>query len=415
MSAQEKSTGPAQQALSRALACIAGQESRVGAWQWLDEGAARRMAREIDDVRAGRPLHGMLIGVKDIIDTHDMPTGLGFAPYAGRQPAWDAGCVAACRDAGALVLGKTVSTEFAYFAAGKTRNPHDLEATPGGSSSGSAAAVAAGMVEAAFGSQTAGSLIRPAAYCGVVGYKGSHDAFGLSGIRPLAQSFDSLGIMAREVEPIARIRQVLNGEAVLPLVVPMRAPRLGLCRTRQWGLLEPAARQAVEDAAKALAAGGANVEAVQLPESFEEAFDCHGLVMAYEVARNYAFEYSHYADRLSAAFKGLCEKGQAVSHASYRAAKETLGRLKAELGMHLAGFDAWVAPAALGEAPLAVEGTGSPLMCILWTALGAPCLALPVGKGPRGLPLGVQLVAAPGADASLLAVGAWAQARLRPA
>ncbi|MDH2236533.1 amidase [Pigmentiphaga sp. GD03639] len=413
MSEEEKAAGLAQEALRRALACIAEREARVNAWQWLDENEAWRAAREIDRSGPGGPLHGMLIGVKDIIDTHDMPTGLGFDPYADRRPAWDAGCVAACRDAGALVLGKTVSTEFAYFAAGKTRNPHDFAATPGGSSSGSAAAVAAGMVDAAFGSQTAGSLIRPAAYCGVVGYKGSHDAFGLSGIRPLAQSFDSLGIVAGSVEPVTRIRQVLNGEAVEPLTVPMRAPYLGLCRTRQWEFVEPAARQAVEEAARMLAAGGATVEAVQLPESFEQAFDCHGLVMAYEVARNYAFEYRHYTDRLSAAFNGLCEKGQGVSHASYRMAKETLRCLKAELGAHLAGFDAWIAPAALGEAPPAVEGTGSPLMCILWTALGAPCLGLPVGKGPRGLPLGIQLVAAPGEDAGLLAVGAWVEARLQ--
>lgn len=392
---------------------IGVREGEVGAWTWLDTDRAMKEAREVDRRGSGGPLLGLILGVKDIFDTHDMPTGLGFAPYRDRRPAWDAACVAACRQAGAAVLGKTVTTEFAYFAAGKTRNPHDLQATPGGSSSGSAAAVADGMVDAAFGSQTAGSLIRPAAYCGVIGYKASHGAFGLSGIRPLAQSFDSLGILSRTLQNIRAIHRVLSGVGEESEKAEARAPRLGLCRTGHWQEIDPAARTEVERAVALLRKRGAEVSEIATPQSYKAVLEDHGLIMAYEVARNYAFELAKHADALSEPFKALCRRGLSVTHDAYRAAQGRLQREKSAFGDAIADLDAWISPSALGEAPVATAGTGSPVMSLFWTALGAPCVALPTGFGPNRRPLGIQLVNAQGEDQRLLGAALWVNRHLR--
>jgi Asp-tRNA(Asn)/Glu-tRNA(Gln) amidotransferase A subunit family amidase len=390
---------------------IAARETHVGAWTCLDADRAMNEAREVDRDGSGALL-GLVLGVKDIFDTHDMPTGLGFQPYGERRPVWDAGCVATCRQAGAVVLGKTVTTEFAYFAPGKTRNPHDLQATPGGSSSGSAAAVADGMVDAAFGSQTAGSLIRPAAYCGVIGYKASHGAFGLSGARPLAQSFDSLGILSRTLENIQAIRRTLEGPAEAPKQAGPHVPRLGFCRTGHWREMDASAQAEVERAVAVLKECGADIIEIVTPGSYKSVLDDHGLIMAYEVARNYAFELHKHADKVSEQFKALCKRGLSVSHDGYLAAQRRLEREKSEFREEIAGFDAWLSPSALGEAPLATEGTGSPVMCLFWTALGAPGVALPSGFGPNKRPLGIQLVNAQGSDQKLLTAARWVNQRL---
>jgi Asp-tRNA(Asn)/Glu-tRNA(Gln) amidotransferase A subunit family amidase len=399
------------EALVRAcLERIAAREQEVGAWAWLDPQAALEAARRADASPVRGPLHGVPIGVKDIIDTVDMPTGLGFAPYAQRRPSWDASCVAACRKAGAIILGKTVTTEFAYFAAGKTRNPRDLLATPGGSSSGSAAAVADGMVPLAFGSQTAGSLVRPAAFCGIFGYKASHGEFSLSGIRPFAESLDSLGVLARSIDDLALMRQVLLDRAGAPLPASpfgARSPRLGFCRTAQWTDMEPGARIAAENAVARLAAAGARVDAIALPPAFAPLIDAHRAIMAYEAAQNYLFEREQFKGQVSEAFMALCEAGLAISRTYYLRAREQVAQAKQEFRQLFAGYDAWIAPSALGEAPLASTGTGDPVMSRMWTALHAPCLAVPTERGERGLPLGVQLVAVEGNDDSLLDAGAW--------
>ena len=391
---------------------IAEREKEVGAWAWLAVEHAMTEARVADRDRSIGSLYGLILGVKDIIDTHDMPTGLGFRPYDQRHPVWDAGCVAACRQAGAVVLGKTVTTEFAYFAAGKTRNPHDLTATPGGSSSGSAAAVADGMVDAAFGSQTAGSLIRPAAFCGVIGYKASHGAFGLSGIRPLAQSFDSLGIISRSLQNIRAIREVLTGQIEKAQPAVMRPPRLGFCRTEHWPEMEVVARTVVERAVDALKERGAEIVESASPEFYKSVLNDHALIMAYEVARNYAFELNQYTDKLSEPFLALCKRGLSVSYDDYGAAQDRLTRARAGFREQISEFDAWIAPSALGEAPLVSEGTGSPVMSVFWTAVSAPCLALPCGFGHNKRPLGIQLVSAPGLDETLLATAGWVERHL---
>lgn len=394
------------------LGRIGARESDLGAWVWLDAEQALREARDADSATSNKPLHGLVLGIKDIIDTHDMPTALGFESYRSRRPRWDAACVAACRVAGAVVLGKTVTTEFAYLAPGKTRNPHDLTATSGGSSSGSAAAVADGMVDAAFGTQTAGSVIRPAAYCGVIGYKASYGAFSLSGIRPLAQSFDSLGIISRSLRNIEAIRQELTGHADGGDALVGRAPNLAFCRTEHWRDLEPAAQFEIERVVEVLQMRGVQIKEIDFSESYSTLFRDHALIMAYEASRNYAFECEKHRKSLSAPFLALCKRGALVSYREYKAAVVRVSRARCAFSHDVAEFDGVLAPSALGEAPEASVGTGSPIMSVFWTTLGAPCVALPCGYGPKKRPLGVQLVSVPGADQGLLKVAAWVEQHL---
>lgn len=387
---------------------IAAREAAVGAWQYLDPEQALAQARAADRSSARGPLHGVPIGVKDIMDTDDMPTTLGSPIYAKRRPQWDAACVAAARAAGAIVLGKTVSTEFAYFEPGKTRNPHHLLHTPGGSSSGSAAAVADGMVPIALGSQTAASVIRPAAFCGVFGYKASFGEFSLSGIRPFAQSLDSLGILARSVADIALLRAVLLGTPVSALAPMTVLPRLGLCRTGQWALATADTHHAVEQFAERCRQAGASVVEITLPEHFTALIDAHKTIMAYEAAHNYCYETTRWSAQLSSAFLALTATGRQVGRAAYREALARVALAGQELRSITGGLDALIAPAAIGEAPLATSGTGDPVMSRMWTALQLPALAVLAAKGATGLPLAVQLVAARGADDLLLQVGHWA-------
>jgi len=405
------------EALVRAcLARIEARERDVGAWAYLDPDRALALARAADRGEGRGPLRGVPVGIKDIIDTVDMPTTLGSRLYSARQPQWDAACVAALRAAGAIILGKTVTTEFAYFQPGKTRNPHRLQHTPGGSSSGSAAAVADAMVPVALGSQTAASVIRPATFCGVFGYKASFGELSLSGIRPFAESLDTLGILARSVADIALVRDVLMGfpdaAAMLPLAAP---PVLGLCRTPQWSLADACVRRAVEEGAQKMRRAGVRVRDVELPPQFAALIDAQKTIMAYEAARNYVFETTRHADRLSEAFRALTDQGARTPRAAYIDAKHRVRGARAELGAVFADCDALIVPAAAGEAPLAGSGTGDPVMSRMWTALHVPSLAVPVTVGPQGLPVGLQLIGAQGADAQLLQVGEWAARALAAA
>jgi amidase len=309
------------------------------------------------------------------------------------------------------MLGKTVTTEFAYFSPGKTRNPHDLAHTPGGSSSGSAAAVADNMVPAAFGSQTAGSVTRPAAFCGIVGYKASHGEFSLSGLRPFAESFDSLGVLVRSVGDAALMRDVLLQRAPTAIKPLARPPRLGFCRTFDWSGMEAGAQGATQAAITALAALGAQIEEIELPPEFEPLTALHRIIMAHEAARNYAFEQAFHRDQISPQLLALCETGLGVSREAYFEAQDGLAWCRMEFARLFAGYDAWLAPAALGEAPLASSGTGDPLMSRMWTALQGPSVSLPIGLGPR-LPVAVQLVAPPRGDDRLLSVALWVEQQL---
>jgi Asp-tRNA(Asn)/Glu-tRNA(Gln) amidotransferase A subunit family amidase len=403
------------EALVRAcLDRIDAREADVGAWQYLDRDLALEQARAADDGRASGPLRGVPIGVKDVIDTVDMPTGLGTPLYEGRRPTWDAACVAAARAAGAVVLGKTVTTEFAYFQPGKTRNPFNIRHTPGGSSSGSAAAVADYMVPLAFGSQTAASLIRPASFCGIYGYKASFGELSLSGIRPFAESLDALGIMARAPADIALLRGVLLGSTKRAAFAALEAPpRMAVCRTAQWDRAEPCSQAAVDAFAARCGSAGARVTNVELPPHFADLIDAQKAVMAFEAAHNYVFEATCHADALSERFRALIDDGQRITQAAYRDARRAIAAAAAELAALFTHCDVFVTPATLGEAPRATTGTGDPLMSRMWTALHVPALAVPVAEGPQGLPVGVQLIAAHGADDLLLRIGEWARTALK--
>ena len=389
------------------LARIAQREPQVGAWQFLDSTRALERARAADKLPPRGPLHGIPVGIKDIMDTVDMPTTLGSPMYAKRQPDWDAACVAALRAAGAIVVGKTVSTEFAYFQPGKTRNPHNLLHTPGGSSSGSAAAVADCMVPVALGSQTAASVTRPAAFCGVYGYKASHGEFSLSGIRPFAESLDSLGVLSRSVDDIVLLRTVLLGGPHTERQPLARPARLAVCRTPQWSQAEPQAQQALETLLQACRKAGAVVSELDLPAQFAGLIDAQKTIMAYEAAHNYVFETTRCPEQLSAAFRALTEAGRGISRDHYASAKREVVQAKRVLRNMAAELDAWISPAAIGEAPLATSGTGDPVMSRMWTALQGPSLCVPLGRGVQGLPLAAQLVALPGHDDDLLQVGQW--------
>ena len=390
-------------------ACLERIEERepvVGAWIHLDPRAALAEARERDRLPARGPLHGVPVGVKDIIDTGDQPTAYGAAAYEGHRPIADAACVALVRQAGGVILGKTVSTEFAYFTPGKTANPHNPAHTPGGSSSGSAAAVGDRMVPLAFGTQTSGSVIRPASFCGAVGYKASFDGLPTVGVKVLAQTLDTLGVFSRSVADLALMRAALVGAPATP--APRSAsPRLGLCRTAQWGSAARETQKAVEAAADVLGA-----EEVELPPEFESLLDAQQTILAFESARAFAWEARHRADRISARFLALLDEGRAVPFERYLRAQKQTAACRRALADIFTRFDALIAPAAPGEAPMGLAATGDPLFNKMWTLLGSPCVTLPGAKGPNGLPVGVQFVGGLRDDDALLSLCAWAEPRL---
>ena len=391
--------------VSACLARIDADERDVGAWQFLAREQALAQAREADRGGNRGPLHGVPIAVKDLFDTFDMPTTLGSPIYANRQPPWDAACVAAARAAGAIVLGKTVTTEFASYHPGKTRNPHDRTRTPGGSSSGSAAAVADGMAPLAFGTQTAASVTRPAAFCGVVGYKATFGELSLAGVRPLAHSLDTLGVFARSVRDVALLRDVLLGATPAPLADSASPPRLGLCRTPLWPLAEPAMRDALEAAVERLRDAGLQIDEIELPEAFGTLTDAQQTIMTYETARNYLFESTQRPDGLSASFRAICEAGLRIDRDTYLGARRRVADALQRLPDAMRGCDALITPATRGEAPPIDGSTGDPVMSRMWTALGTPTLALPLPRAGGTLPLAMQLIGAPHADRRLLAVG----------
>lgn len=392
------------------LARIAEREPVVGAWEFLDPELARAQARALDRGPRRGALHGVPVGIKDIMDTADMPTAYGSPIYRGHRPAADASCVALLRAAGAVILGKTVTTEFAYFRPGKTANPHNPRHTPGGSSSGSAAAVADNMVPAALGSQTAGSVIRPAAFCGVVGYKPTFGAFSLAGIKPFSASLDTLGLMARDVQDIALLRTVLLAvEERLPQV---EDPRIGLCRTAHWSAAESATQAAVEQAAGALAAAGATVTEFEPAGDFAAITEAQKTIMAFEAARSYAPEHLAHGDQLSPKLAELLAAGRRVSLEDCAKAQALAEEARRRLDEEMRGLDLLITPSAPGEAPEGLHATGDPLFNRAWTLLHVPTITLPAFTGPRGLPIGLQLVSRRGDDARLLAFAKWAAGRL---
>jgi len=384
---------------------IDAREETVRAWAHLDRAAALEAARRLDSSAPRGPLHGVPVGVKDIIDTADLPTECGTPVHAGRRPERDADCVAALRAAGAVVLGKTVTTELALYQPSKTRNPADPSRTPGGSSSGSAAAVADGMVPLALGTQTAGSVIRPAAFCGVLGFKPIRGVLSLAGVKPLSERLDTLGLFAREVEDLRLLGAALG--ASWP--ASGAAPSFAVCRTPWWERADGDSRAAVEAAAERLRAAGARVRSVSLPATFDGLVEAQDTVQAHDCARSLAWELSEHGDELSDVLRAYLEHGRRVAADEASAAAALGAESAAELSALLGAGEVLLVPAVVGEAPPLSEGvTGDPLFCRPWTLLGTPALSVPGLTGSHGAPVGVQLVGAVGADAAVLDAGALA-------
>jgi Asp-tRNA(Asn)/Glu-tRNA(Gln) amidotransferase A subunit family amidase len=350
------------------------------------------------------------IAVKDIMDAAGLATEYGSPVYRGHVPTADASCVALARAAGAIVVGKTVTTEFANLTPGPTVNPHNPAHTPGGSSSGSAAAVADGHVPLAFGTQTAGSVIRPASFCGVAGFKPSFNRHAVAGVKPVAQSLDTIGWFATSVEDLALMRSALLAEPVM--VLTERQPRIGLCRTHEWRHAAPDTVEAVEGAAAALAAAGASVREAALPALFGRLAEDQLTIMFYEAHRALAFERLAHGPALSAALRERLEAGGRTSIEAYEAAQARSAAGRLALDEVFGGVDVLLAPSAVGEAPLGLASTGDPLFNRIWTLLGVPCVNLPGFTGRQGLPVGVQLIGPIGADRALLAHARWAEGRL---
>jgi len=398
----------AEQMARACLARIEERESTVGAWIHLDPDAVLAQARKLDAGAVRGPLHGLPIGVKDVMDTIDMPTSYGSAAYPGHRPAADAAGVALARAAGALVLGKTVSTEFAWFHPGKTANPRDPRCTPGGSSSGSAAAVADAMVPLAFGTQTAGSIVRPASYCGVVGYKPTYATLPRAGIKALAESLDTLGVLARTPGDAALLVGVLSGRDLLPAPLA-RAPRIALCRTHEWPAAQPETAAALEHAAQTAARAGAQVKDLALPREFAGLLQAQIDLMNYEAYRSLASDRVHRFAGLSDTLRKLLDAAGKVDAARYDRARALAATCRTMLGDVFADADVILAPSAQGEAPRGLAATGDPIFCRIWTLLGVPVMNIPCSQGPNGLPVGVQIIGRIGEDARAVAAAEWLQ------
>jgi len=401
------------------LARTESLEQTIHAFAWLDRGHALGAARAVDALRsAGRKLgrlHGVPIGVKDIFATAGIPTGMGSPAFDGFVPEKSAAMVMRAEAQGAFTFGKTVSAELAYFSPGPTRNPWNPAHTPGGSSMGSAAAVAAGMLPLAFGTQTNASVIRPAAFCGCVGFKPSEDTLVTAGIQPFSPTLDQPGLFVRSVEDVAlafaALREgpeALRAEA-WPLAPRARPPRIAAVRSPVWSQAEPAARQSFDAMLARLRAAGAEVTEAELPAAFEGAHAAHRTIMAFEAARTLGELQSQQRAKLSVVLNRFLDEGQAIDGAAHAEALAQRQTLQAAFGPFLAGFDAIVTPSTRGEAPATLEHTGDPVFCTIWTLLGVPALTLPVGCGPQGLPFGLQIVGKLQDDARLLRVARWVE------
>jgi amidase len=392
---------------------IAAREAVVGAWQYLDREQALAAARRRDAEPPRGPLHGIPIAVKDLIDTADMPTAYGSSIYRDYRPAADGSCVALARAAGAIVLGKTVTTEFATFTPGKTANPRNPAHTPGGSSSGSAAAVADGMVPLAFGTQTAGSVIRPGAFCGCIAYKPSFGLINRAGVKPLADSLDTIGVFARSVEDAAFFVGVLTERPALrQLAIPKQAPRFGQYRTPVWDQAEPATAAALDAARAALERAGAVVTELPIAPEHQGLSDAQDTVMWFEIVRALAYERLEHSAELSPRLAQLIDTGMAIGAEVYDQARAGAAVARAKLDTFFGSCDAILVPAAPGEAPAGIGNTGNPIFNRMWTLLGVPCVTLPARWADNGLPTAVQLVARLGDDVRLMGSAAFLERAL---
>jgi Asp-tRNA(Asn)/Glu-tRNA(Gln) amidotransferase A subunit family amidase len=401
------------EAVTRAcLDRIAARESEVRAWAHIDPDAAIAAARAFDRSGKRGALAGVPFGVKDIIDTFDMPTEWGTPIHKGRRPERDAACVALSRKAGGVLLGKTVTTEFANLHPGPTRNPHDLNRTPAGSSSGSAAAVADFMAPVAIGTQTTGSTIRPASFCGVFGYRPTWGEHRLHGVMEASGSLDTLGILARSVADMALYRDVLLG--IPPEPPPkIERPHFALCRSHIWSQFEPFTQTLIEDAATRLARAGARVTEFTLPAEFELLNDAHRSISSFEFARTFTFEIENHWNEISETLRGgRLQDGISGRFERYIEAKRLAQECRTRLDALLGGIDVLLTPAAFGEAPVGMPAFAGVPLYQIWTTLHVPAVSIPVFKGPAGMPIGAQLIGKRHDDRKLFACAQWAWEKL---
>jgi Asp-tRNA(Asn)/Glu-tRNA(Gln) amidotransferase A subunit family amidase len=379
---------------------IAAHENEIAAFATLDLAGARRAA---DDPRlSALPLHGLPVGFKDIFDTADLPTQYGSPVYAGHRPVADATAVVMTRQAGGIVLGKTVTTQFASLVPSVTRNPRNRAHTPGGSSAGSAAAVAAGMLPIAFGTQTAGSVIRPAAFCGVAAFKPSYRLIPLVGVKDVAWHLDTAGLFGAGVADVAFAAAVILQRELRVDGAAPAAPRIALARTHLWPKASPAMQQAVEGAAQIAAAAGAKVADLELPAIVEDAYEAQFTIQDYENIRTLAFEYDRHRDRIDPLLRTQLARAVAISADEYDAARRLASRARQLLADALADHDVILTPSAPGAAPRGFATTGDPMFNRLWTLMGAPCINVAGVNDGDGLPLGIQIVGRFGRDRAAL-------------
>jgi len=390
---------------------IAEREREVHAWAYLDTERALAEARARDREAPRSALHGVPVGIKDVIDTADMPTEYNSPIYRGHQPKWDAACVALLRRAGCVILGKTATTEFANNHPAQTRNPHNLAHTPGGSSSGSAAAVADRMVPLALGTQTGGSVIRPGAYCGVAACKPSFGSINRAGLKFVSESLDTIGVFARTAQELAPLLHVLTGRPVSQERVSK--PRVGFCRTPRWRDADGETQANLQRAGEQLGKAGAKVVDFDLPKGSDAMFDRHSSVMGYESARALAYEYMNFPEQISDDLRPRLEKGWKVTREDYDEVRGIARTCRRALADQLREFDFLLTPSAPGAAPASLASTGDPVFNRAWTLFGVPCVTVPFGKAANGLPLAVQLVGAMDQDMKLVAWAHWLECQLR--
>ena len=399
-------------------------DGEIEAWEYLNHDYALDQARKLDSIRQeGGPigvLHGIPVGIKDIIDTAHVPTEMGTPIHAGRVPLKDAWVVSRLRQAGAVIMGKTVTTELATYAPGKTKNPHDPNRTPGGSSSGSAAAVASHMIPAALGSQTNGSIIRPAAFCGVFGFKPSYGIIPRTGVLKQSYPLDQLGVIARSIDDVALLTQVLAGyddmdsattpHRATPLLLsvaveePPIPPKIGFVKTPVWDRADEMCQDAHQELCETL---GEEIEEIELSPAFSHVLDHHKIVMEADIAYNYENEYEAGKNLLSDSLRGQIERGRDYSAVAYHQAVAQQSNMDVVLTELFNVYDALLTPSVPGEAPIGLDSTGDPSFCTIWTFCGVPALNIPLFQGENGMPVGTQLVGAKNDDARLLRTANW--------
>ncbi len=410
--------GECEAEIEECLTRIESLDGPIGAWAYIDSAGAFAQARELDNAPVKGVLHGMPIGVKDIIDVAGMPTRCGTPIYATQMATIDAHCVALAKAAGAIVIGKTVTTELATFNPSRTRNPANLDHTPGGSSAGSAAAVAAGMVPLAFGTQTAGSVIRPAAYCGVFGYKPSFRIVSRAGVKLQSETLDTVGVLAATIDDAMKWYAAMSGSQTTNTAATSRASPRALRIAIITNLMDHADAEmnvAIASAAATLNAAGLQAREIRLPERFDQAQIDQRIIQLTENARHYAVEHRQFREQLSPPLAAMLDEGAAISEAQYQAALARTNATREQTDATFNDVDAWLMPSAQGAAPKGLESTGDPVFNRLITAMHLPAINIPVYRSHARMPLGLQLIGARQQDEKLFATAMQVNEILRSA